>query len=292
MSALCLGAGPSSPLGRREFFVDLLTSFATSTKFTRYEFEESVLPTIEAESRAASEDPATRAIEAAHALAFRHGLGAPLFAAAHPSVTATDVAAYAATALAKENLAFLGTGIDAGVLSKLVEAGLKSGSAPAAGAPAAAATKYFGGETRVASAGGPQTVFIGFGQAGAPSPALAALAAHLNPTPAVKWSPGVSALGAALPAGTSARSVLLPYSDGTLFGLLVQGATAGLATEAAKAAVAALRAAGGVKAEEARTAIAKATFAAASVVDSREGLVAALGAKVGVRRTAGAAIGA
>lgn len=239
------------------------------------------MPTVQAETLAASHDPATIALEHAHAIAFRNGLGSGLFAPEHPHFTEKDVSAFASQVLAKDNVAFLGTGIDAGLLSKLVEAGFKGASASGSGAPAATATKYFGGETRVSSHTGPQTIFIGYGQTGASTGALAALAAHLNPTPAVKWSQGASPFAAALPAGTAAQSVLLPYSDGALFGILVQGATAGLAKDAAKAAIDALRAAGSVKAEEAKAALAKARFAAASLLDGREGLVTALGGKVG-----------
>jgi ubiquinol-cytochrome c reductase core subunit 2 len=75
--------------------------------------------------------------------------------------------------------------------------------------------------------------------------------------------------------------VYLPYSDATLFGLLIQGSTPAGVKEAGKTAVAVLKAsAQGIKAEELKSAVAKAKFAAASVIDTREGLVNALGSKV------------
>ena len=77
---------PSSSCALRAFFVDVLSSFLTSTKFTRYELQEWVAPVCEAESTAAFSDPATRALELAHALAFRAGLGNSIFAApGHPA---------------------------------------------------------------------------------------------------------------------------------------------------------------------------------------------------------------
>lgn len=86
-----------------------------------------------------------------------------------------------------------------------------------------------------------------------------------------------------LPEGTSVQTVYLPYSDATLFGLLVQGSTSSSVKEAGKAAVAALQAAAkGIKEEELKAAVSKAKFAAASAVDTRDGLVAALGAKVNI----------
>ena len=61
--------------------VDVLSTFLTS----------SVLPLVAEESRAASEDPGTRAIEIAHALAFGNGLGSSVFAPIHLSVTVEDI---------------------------------------------------------------------------------------------------------------------------------------------------------------------------------------------------------
>ncbi|EIN05109.1 LuxS/MPP-like metallohydrolase [Punctularia strigosozonata HHB-11173 SS5] len=265
--------------GDESYFVDLLTSFITSSKFTRHELNESVAPVVEAESTAASQDSATRALELAHALAFRNGLGLPLFAPSHSGITHEEVKAFASSAFAKGNFAFLGTGIDQSTLAKLVEQGLSGASASSSSAPSTGATKYFGGESRLA-ADGPSSVFIGFGTTGAPTPEVAALAAHLSVEPAVKWSQGTSPIAAALPEGTSVKSVYIPYSDASLFGLLVEGSTPAGVKEAGKAAVAALKEAGSLKQEDVKKAVAKAKFAAASAVDSREGLVSILGAKV------------
>ncbi|KAI0743043.1 LuxS/MPP-like metallohydrolase [Daedaleopsis nitida] len=264
--------------GDEAFFVDVLSSFLTSAKFTRYELSEWVAPTCEAESTAAINDPATHALELAHALAFRSGLGNSIFATPGHHVSAEDVQAYAASVFGAGNVAVLGTGIAPAALEKLLEQSL--GKFAASSAPSAAPARYFGGETRVDTHGGPQTVFIGFGAAGAPSAELAVLASHLDPTPSVKWSQGTSPIAASVPAGTSVKAVLLPYSDASLFGLLVQGQTAADVKTAGKAAVAALKAAGSLKAEELQKAVAKAKFSAASAYDVRDGLIAALGPKI------------
>ncbi|KAJ3501190.1 hypothetical protein NLJ89_g9452 [Agrocybe chaxingu] len=100
------------------FFVDVLSSFVTSAKFTRHEFEEYVAPLVEADTEAVSHDPVTQAIEAAHALAFRSGLGSSLFSPAHSGLTVEDVKTFAATAFSKGNIAVLGTGIDQGTLMR------------------------------------------------------------------------------------------------------------------------------------------------------------------------------
>jgi len=263
--------------GDEPFFVDLLTSFITSAKFTRHEFLEYVIPVLESESNAAISDPATHALELAHALAFRSGLGSSLFASPHSAVTVEDIKSFAASAFSKGNIAVLGTGIDQSTLSKLVEKAL--GSASSASAPSSSSSAYFGGETRLESHGGPQTVFIGYGVAGPSDPAIAALSAYLSPEPSLKWSKGLSPL-AELPQGTSIRAIYLPYSDATLFGLLVQGTTTASVKEAGSAAVKALKEAGGVSAEDLKKAVAKAKFAAASAIDGRDGIVNVLGPKV------------
>ncbi|KAF8900132.1 Metalloenzyme, LuxS/M16 peptidase-like protein [Gymnopilus junonius] len=260
------------------YFVDILTSFVTSAKFTRHEFEEYVAPVVSAETEAASRDPATLAIDTAHGLAFRSGLGSSLFAPAHHDLTVDDVKSFASSIFTKSNIAVLGTGIDQATLSSLVEkAFAKASESSAVSTPA---SKYFGGETRLGGTGGPQTVFIGFGTTGSPSAEHAALAAHLSPTPSIKWSKGLSPLSS-LPEGISVQPVYLPYTDASLFGLLVQGPTTASVKEASKAAIAALKAASqGIKAEELKSAVAKAKFAAASSVETREGLVNALGSKI------------
>ncbi|OBZ74636.1 Cytochrome b-c1 complex subunit 2, mitochondrial [Grifola frondosa] len=264
--------------GDEAFFVDVLSSFLTSAKLTRHELTEWVGPVCEAESAAAFSNPATRAIELAHALAFRSGLGSSLFASAGTHVSAEDVKAFAASVFGAGNVAVLGTGINPATLQKLLEKSL--GSISKTAAPASPASSYFGGETRLDAHGGPETVFIGFGSTGAPSAELAVLAAHLDPTPSVKWSQGLSPIAAGVPAGASVQAVLFPYSDATLFGLLVQGATTADVKAAGKAAVAALKTAGDVKGEELQKAIVKAKFSVASAVDGRDGLVSVLGSKI------------
>jgi len=262
--------------GDEEHFVDVLASFITGARFARHEFNELVLPVVEADSIAASNDSATRALEAAHTIAFRHGLGASLFASQHPSFAIEDIKAFAASAFSSGNIAVLGTGIDQGKLSKLVEKSL--GKIPSPSSATTSSTKYYGGETRVESSSPLQTVFIGFGTTGVPSSDLAALASHISPEPHVKWSKGISPVSEATPAGTTVQTVYLPYSDATLLGVIVQGEKAVDVKTAAQAAVKVLKSQ--VSETDAKKAIAKAKFRAASEADSRDGVVSLLGNKV------------
>lgn len=266
----------------REFFVNVLSSFVTSAKFTRHEFEEYVTPVIESEIHSLQTNPGANAIELAHSVAFRSGLGSSLFASPYHSVSVGDVVSFASSTLTKDNIAVLGTGIDQSTLTKLLQSSSLT-SLSSSAAPSTAPSMYFGGETRLEAHGGPETVFISFGTTGAPSPELAVLAAHLAPAPSVKWSQGTSPISASVPVGTTVQPVYLAYSDASLFGLLVQGQSTKNVKEAASAAVKALKesaATGGIKAEDLKKAVAKAKFEAASAVDRREGLIGVLGTKV------------
>lgn len=254
-----------------------MSSVATSTKFNAYEFSESVSGAIQAESLAAASNPGVQAIELAHATAFRNGLGSPIFTPSHSGVTVEDIKSFAASAFSKGNVAVLGTGIDGDVLAKLVQKNL-SGLTSVTPSPAPA-THYFGGETRVEGQSIP-TIFIGYGTT-APTAALSVFASLLDPTPSLKWTTGSSPLSN-LPGGASAQVVYLPYTDAALFGVVVQAPTAEAVREAGKSVVKALKAvaSGSVKDEEVKKAVAKAKFAAASTIESRDGLVSTFGPQV------------
>jgi len=111
---------------------------------------------------------------------------------------------------------------------------------------------------------------------------LHALAAHLNPASAVKWASSAAPLASAIPAGVHAHSVLLPYSDATLIGVMLEGSDGGALREGAKAVVGAFKDAAGGKVgkEELTRAVARAKFQVASGVEGRDGYVGVLGSKV------------
>ncbi|KAI0714216.1 LuxS/MPP-like metallohydrolase [Cerioporus squamosus] len=266
--------------GDEAFFVDVLSSFLTSAKFTRYELSETSARLRGRDGRRAPRPRDARPRARARARVPQRPRQLHL---RHPGhhVSADDVKAFAQSVFGAGNVAVLGTGIDAGALEKLLEKSLGKFSSSAA--PSSTPSAYFGGENRIDAHHGPQTVFVGFGTTGAPAPELAVLASHLDPTPSVKWSQGTSPIAASVPAGTSVRPVLLPYSDASLFGLLVQGQSSADVKTAAKAAVDALKAAGSLKGEELQKAVAKAKFAAASAFEVRDGLISTLGPKINCR---------
>jgi len=137
----------------------VLASFIASPKFTRHEFNEYVLPAVHSETNTAAQSAPTQALELAHALSFRTGLGHSLYADAHATsnITAEDVRDLHARAVSNPgSVAVLGTGISTESLTKLFESAFsahkKASSTSEPEAPAAPATAYHGGMTCIASA--------------------------------------------------------------------------------------------------------------------------------------------
>ncbi|KAF9513542.1 hypothetical protein BS47DRAFT_1344183 [Hydnum rufescens UP504] len=262
--------------GDEKYFVDVLSGLVTSSNFANHELHESVAPQIEAEARAASADPAVVAIDVAHTLAFRSGLGNPLLAPSHNTITVEDVKAFAAQTFTKDNVAIIGSNVQVADLTQLVQ---KSLEGLTSGTTATIPTKYYGGESRISAHTLP-TIFIGFGTS-TPSPPLAVLSSYLDPTPSMKWSEGLSPLSV-LPVEASVQVVHESYSDGALLGILIQGPTTEVVKEAGKIAVKALKdaGAGAINSDALTRALSKARFSAASALEGHEGLTASVAAQV------------
>ncbi|KAG8875217.1 ubiquinol-cytochrome c reductase core subunit 1, partial [Tulasnella sp. 331] len=273
--------------GNEAYFVDLLVSQLTSTRFARHEFVETVAPSVKEDATAAYNDPAVLALELAHGIAFRNGLGAGLFASVSNAVTVSDVKEYASKVYSKDNVAIVGTGVDEALLKKLVEEHFAEHAVSGGGAPSASTkSSYFGGETRVAPSPeahfhGPHTVFIGYGAA-TPSSELAILAAYLDPTASLKWGQSTSPLSSVLSSGTNIKSVYLPYSDATLAGVLIQSSSVAEVKKAGEAVANAVKAVrnGSLEGEAFQTALAKARFKAASALEERGVLADSVGGKL------------
>jgi ubiquinol-cytochrome c reductase core subunit 2 len=124
---------------------------------------------------------------------------------------------------------------------------------------------------------------IAYGSTGAPSADLKALPHLLGGVSALKWTPGSTPLSLAADKvpGASAKAFLLPYSDASLFGVVVTAPTSEGVAAVAKDVAAAIKAAGSAKDEEVKRAVAKAKFADATALESSAGLIATAGASVG-----------
>lgn len=257
----------------------MLGDALTQAKFAAHEYNEEVLPQVAAEYETAIRDPTTYALDLAHQLAFRTGLGNSLFASPHTAVDYDSATAFARAALSKPgNFAVLGSGVDQRTLASLVSEFFVSPSNSVGSSPTQISTpkaQYYGGEVRVPAVGhgaANDEFLVAFKGGPRSQPEYAVLRYLLGGESSVKWAAGATPLAkivADSPAA-SARAFSLAYTDAGLFGISVSAPTAHVGTIAQKA-VAELRnvAKGGAKADDVKQAIAKAKFAAASAVESR-----------------------
>lgn len=241
---------------------------------------------------AVSSNPENVAIDAAHGIAFHRGLGAPIT----PSQTspyekylsAEALAEFAQDAYAKSNVALVATGPNSADVSKWVGQFFKdlpTGSASSQfKVQPSQATKYFGGEQRIASKTGNAVVIAfpgssAFGAAGFKAEA-SVLAALLGGESTIKWTPGFSLLSQATKAFSqlNVSTKNNAYSDAGLFTVTLSG-QADQVGAASKNVVDALKkaATGEVASEDIKKAIALAKFRALESVQSLETGIEATG---------------
>jgi len=265
--------------GDEDYFASVLAS-VLETKFTPHELEEQVLPSILSESSSALQNPTIAALEAAHVLAFRSGLAAPLYltAGAH-GISSGDAKDYAQKVFGSD-MAVIGTGISQEALEKLVSKHFPTLSSSGS-TTSDIKTTYHGGESRLPSPphSNGSAIFIGFAVPSAitGTPELSVLQGLLTPEPSVKWGTSTSPIASANTVQT--QVLLLPYTDASLFGLVLTGEGEALKQSATRAVTSlkALSSNGGVKKEELTKAIAKAKYGLGSAIDTREGFVSAVG---------------
>jgi ubiquinol-cytochrome c reductase core subunit 2 len=231
-----------------------------------HEYHEEVHDVIH--TKQAKLDAAAVALDAAHAAAFHTGLGAPLYPTPSTPIASYlnehSVAAFAEQAYTKANIAVVADGASQTGLSKWIEPFFKGVPTQTSSPAAAVASKYYGGEQRIASTGGNALVIAFPGAAlGATQPETAVLVSLLGGESAIKWSPGFSLLSKAASGvhGVSATASNLAYSDAGLLTIQING-SAEAVRKAAEESVKALKsiAEGGVAQENLVKAIAKAKF--------------------------------
>lgn len=230
-------------------------------------------------------NPENVALDAAHGIAFHRGLGAsitPSQSSPYEKYLSADaLAEFAQDAYAKSNVALVATGPNSADVTKWVGQFFKG--LPAGGAASqfkvqpSQATKYFGGEQRVASKTGNAVViaFPGsstFGTAGFKAEA-SVLAALLGGESTIKWTPGFSLLSQATKdfSQLNVSTKNHAYSDAGLFTVTLSG-QADQVGAASKNVVDALKkaAAGEVASEDIKKAIALAKFRALESVQTLE----------------------
>ncbi|KAA1102231.1 ubiquinol-cytochrome c reductase core subunit 1 [Puccinia graminis f. sp. tritici] len=190
------------------------------SKFTRHEFHEEALPGAQAEYEQAQTDGSIVALEQAHQVAFRQGLGNPLLMDPKMGGSQEAMEEYGRQRFGRaREQTIVGTGIEGGRLRELVEQffGSSSGEAGSVGSGGSGKTSYHGGEARIGRGeeGSSSRMVIGF--KGTTAPEYTVLQHLLGSEPAsIKWAAGSGPL-AALPV----RAFNLAYSDIALFGFLV-----------------------------------------------------------------------
>lgn len=189
-------------------------------------------------------NPLSLATESAHGLAFHRGLGAPLNPTSSTTfkryLEADAISKYAASAYSKPNFAIVANGVEDGALSKWVGEFFTDVPAQAAVEIKSEQTKYYGGEERIAHAGG-NAIVLGFTGSSSPTgsfhkPELSVLASLLGGESSIKWSPGFSLLAKAAQESPqmhiSTKSSL--YTDAGLLTISLNGSTKDVRASAPK----------------------------------------------------------
>jgi len=213
-------------------------------------------------------DAAAIALDAAHSVAFHTGLGTPLYPTPSTPVGSylneENVAGFAQAAYTKSNIAVVADGASQTGLSKWIEPFFKNVRAEDEHKLGGSASKYYGGETRIAKTGS-NAMVIAFPGASlsANQPEVAVLVGLLGGESNIKWSPGFSLLSKAVTSapGARAHAANFAYSDAGLFTIQISGSSVDV-RKAAEESVKALKsiADGGVAQEDVVKAIAKARF--------------------------------
>jgi ubiquinol-cytochrome c reductase core subunit 2 len=224
--------------------------------------------------------PLSLALNSVHGVAFHRGLGEPLYATSSVPqlkyLDAEDIAKWSDKAYVKQNIAVVAAGASHSEFSNWV--GQFFSDVPSGSKISGPASKYHGGEERIAHGSG-NVMVIGFQgsssfTAGSTyKPEIAVLAALLGGQSTIKWSPGFALLSKAADEfhGVSVSTQHAAYSDAGLLYITLSGNAAQIA-KASKGTVDALKkvAAGEVAEEDMKKAIALAKFRALEAGEQTE----------------------
>ncbi|CAG8507132.1 4805_t:CDS:2 [Paraglomus occultum] len=257
----------------KNFAFKLLSDVVTKTKFAPWEFSE-IREKIQFEKGLADNTPEVSVLESAHNVAFRNGLGNPLFANEISKVSSVDVVkSFADKVYTAGNVTVVGTGVNHDQLKSLAEEHLQD--LPIGTSVSPTATQYFGGEARITSSLPDAHFVLAFPGASAGSSDFASLQVLrflIDGDKHVKWGEGVSPLAKTinkLGHGTKVSMFNAGYSDAGLFGAHIYGSPKSVNATALAAVEQLKLAAETVKKEDLQRAAAKAAFETAASFDSR-----------------------
>lgn len=240
-----------------------------------HELNEEVLHIMSLARKSLLASPLAMAVNSAHGVAFHRGLGTPLYSTSSAPMTkyldADAIAEFAEAAYAKSNIAVVANGASHSEFSKWVGEFFTDVTDGSSGTKLSSpATKYYGGEERIAhnAANVMILAFPGsssFTSGSSYKPEMAVLAALLGGESSIKWTPGFSLLAKAASdyqhAHVSTQNAA--YSDAGLLYVTLTGNPAHIA-KASKNVVATLKkiAAGEISGEDIQKATALAKFRA------------------------------
>ncbi len=185
------------------------------------------------------------ALNSAHGLAFHRGLGTPLLQTSstplNKYLSEASIEQFAQSAYSKSNIAVVANGASQAELTKWVGE-FFTGTPSSTSSLSSEATKYYGGEERIAHASGNSFVIAfpgssSFTAGGSYKPEIAVLAALLGGKSSIKWSPGFSILGKAASSfpGASATTTSYAYSDAGLLTIQFSGSASAIRNASAQA---------------------------------------------------------
>lgn len=257
------------------YFTELLAEVISKTRYTTHELQEEVEHVMKLDQKGLLGSPYNLAINSAHGVAFHRGLGTPVNATSSSPfkkyLDAQAIADFADAAYARNRIAVVANGADHTEFGKWVKeffGDTKTGSTVYKLDDQA--SKYYGGEERIAHASG-NVMILGFqGSSSFTSgqsfkPEMHVLASLLGGESSIKWSPGFSLLSKAAAdfpqAHVSTKNAA--YTDAGLLYVAITGKSGDI-RKAAKAVVDTLKtiASGSVSDEDITKATALAKFRA------------------------------
>jgi ubiquinol-cytochrome c reductase core subunit 2 len=245
-----------------------------------------VVPQVAGDYEQVIRSPESLALDVAHHLAFRQGLGNSLFATPHTEVPYESAVKYANLVYnSSANSILLASGVDAEVLKPLVKDFFPFVSNTEVSVSSSSSNKYYGGEVRLPptteAATGEGHFLLAFpGSArGSASAAQYTILRHvLGGESSLKWNRGTSPL-ANIESG-EARAFNVSYPDAGLFGIQIKSSIEKTGETVTKALAELKKVASGVDAEALKRAVGKAKYEAASALESRIGRLEIVGSQV------------
>ncbi|RHZ75744.1 hypothetical protein Glove_209g163 [Diversispora epigaea] len=250
------------------FFLGILSDIIFETKYFPYEFGD-VKKSVNFETNATKALPEVVALNTAHSVAFRHGLGNSLYADESTKVTyIQDIIDYAKKVFTAPNITIVGTSVDHKELLGLTNELFQNISHAVPSTPIS--SKYYGGEERIPAKGTSHYV-LAFEGAPANTPdflVLQVLRSLLDGEKHTQWGEGVNILASNFK-DTKISTFNNGYSDAGLFGIYFSGVATSI-YQAARTAVEQLKhAVKDVSEEDFSRALAKARYNIASAYEER-----------------------